>query len=166
MVTGINESKTLKKHISFKCECKFDDRKCNLNQNWNNDKCPCECENPKEHQCEKGYFWNPTKCSCENGKYARGIGDSVVICNEIIEATKIISTKTIPAKSASTKTIPTKSISINFYILLAFLLITIALLISISIYLIKHQSKQKHLLPFHSTNKLKEISINNIYCKK
>ena len=41
----------------------------------------------------------------------------------------------------------------NFYILLAFLLITIALLTSISIYcyLIKYLAKQKHLLPFHDT---------------
>ena len=48
----------------------------------------------------------------------------------------------------------------NFYILLAFLLFTIALLIAVSIYyyLIKYQAKQKHLLPFHFTNnELKEI---------
>ena len=48
----------------------------------------------------------------------------------------------------------------NFYILLAFLLITIALLIAVSIYcyLIKYRAKQKHLLPFNFTNnKLKEI---------
>ena len=31
MITGINESKTLKKHISCKCKCKCDGRKCNLN---------------------------------------------------------------------------------------------------------------------------------------
>ena len=39
----------------------------------------------------------------------------------------------------------------SFYILLAFLLITIALLIAVSIYcyLIKYQ--RKHLLPFHNT---------------
>ena len=46
----------------------------------------------------------------------------------------------------------------NFYILLAFLLITIALLIAVSIYryLIKDQAKQ--LLPFHYTNnELREI---------
>ena len=42
----------------------------------------------------------------------------------------------------------------NFYILLAFLLITTALLIAVSIYcyLIKYQIKQKHLFPFHDTN--------------
>ena len=42
MITGIDESKTLTKHISCKYKCKFDGRKCNSNQKWNNDKCPCE----------------------------------------------------------------------------------------------------------------------------
>ena len=35
----INEPKTLAKHISCKCKCKFDGRKCNSNQKWNNNKC-------------------------------------------------------------------------------------------------------------------------------
>ena len=39
MITGINESKILTKTISCKCKCKFDRRKCNLNQKRNNDKC-------------------------------------------------------------------------------------------------------------------------------
>ena len=42
MITGITESRTLKKHASCKYECKFDDRKSNLNANWNNDKSPCK----------------------------------------------------------------------------------------------------------------------------
>ena len=44
-------------------------------------------------------------------------------------------------------------------LLLVFLLITITLLTAVSIYcyLIKYEAKQKHLLPFHSTNsELKE----------
>ena len=48
----------------------------------------------------------------------------------------------------------------NFYILLAFLLITIALLIAVSIYcyLIKYRAKEKHLLKFHDTNnELREV---------
>ena len=32
MITVINESKTLAKHILWECKCKFDGRKCNLNQ--------------------------------------------------------------------------------------------------------------------------------------
>ena len=42
MNTAINELKTLRKQISSECECKFDDRKCNSNQKWNNDKCQCK----------------------------------------------------------------------------------------------------------------------------
>ena len=39
VITGINESKFLTKFIICKCECKFDCRKCNPNQKWNNDVC-------------------------------------------------------------------------------------------------------------------------------
>ena len=56
----------------------------------------------------------------------------------------------------------------NFYILLAFLLINIALLIAVSIYsyFIKYQAKQKHLLPFHNTNnELREVYINKCIIK-
>ena len=38
-ITGINELKALTKHISWECKWKFDGRKCNSNQWWNNDKC-------------------------------------------------------------------------------------------------------------------------------
>ena len=39
MITGINESKTLTKHISCERKRKFEGRKCNSDQWWNNDKC-------------------------------------------------------------------------------------------------------------------------------
>ena len=39
MITEINEMKTLKKHISCEWKCKFDGKKCNSDQWWNNDKC-------------------------------------------------------------------------------------------------------------------------------
>ena len=57
MITGINESKALTKHMSCKYKCKFDGRKCNSDQKWNNDKCRCNCK--KHNRCEKGYIWNP-----------------------------------------------------------------------------------------------------------
>ena len=44
MITGTNESKTLVKHISCNGRCKFDGRKCNSKQNWNNDKCQRKCK--------------------------------------------------------------------------------------------------------------------------
>ena len=62
MITGINESKiltkhmsceskTLTKHISCECKCRFDGRKCNSDQWWSNNKCRCVCK--KIHVCEK-----------------------------------------------------------------------------------------------------------------
>ena len=77
--------------------------------------------------------------------------DSAIICDEVIES-----------RDEEWKTILT-NFNKNFYILLVFLLTTIALLIAVSIYcyLINYQAKQKHLLPFHNT-KLKKIHIDNI----
>ena len=39
MITGINESKTLTKHITYECKCRFDGRKCNSDEWWKKDKC-------------------------------------------------------------------------------------------------------------------------------
>ena len=39
MITRINTSKTLRKHISCECKFKFDERNCDSDQWWNNDKC-------------------------------------------------------------------------------------------------------------------------------
>ena len=146
MIAGINESKTLTNHISCECKCKFNGRKCNSDQWWKNDKCRCQCKN--FHLCEKSYVWNPATCNCENGKYLASImDDSVITCDEIID----VEEKNFDEKNITCKTQ-------NFYILLAFLLITITLLIAVSIYyyLIKYQVKQKHLLPFHN-KKLKQV---------
>ena len=84
MITGINESKTLTKHISCKCKCKFDGRKCHSDQWWNNNKCRCDCR--KRHVCGKDYVWNPATSNSENGKYLASImDDSVIICDEFID---------------------------------------------------------------------------------
>ena len=103
----------------------------------------------ERHLCEKDYIWNPSICNCENGKYLASIvDDSAITSDEIIESydEETIIKKTIPI----TKTIPTNfnerkatCKTRNFYILLAFLLITIALLIAVSVYcyLIKYQVK-------------------------
>ena len=81
IITAINESKTLTKHILCECKCKLDGSKCNSNQWWNNEKCRCEY---KKHICEKEYVWNPSKCICENGIYLASIMDTI-ICDEIID---------------------------------------------------------------------------------
>ena len=72
------------------------------------------------------------------------------MCDEIIYATETVPTNLIEKEV----TFRLK----NFCILLAFLLLTIVLLIAVSsyCYLIKYLAKQKHFLPYHVTkNKLK-----------
>ena len=46
MITGVNKSKTLMKHISCDCECKFNGRRCMSKQKWTTGKCLFECKNP------------------------------------------------------------------------------------------------------------------------
>ena len=127
MITEINESKILTKDISCECKCRFDGRKCNSDQWWNNDKCRCECK--KRYVCEKDYSWNPSTCSFP--KYLASItDDSAITCDEIIESCDE-KTKTVTANFNEKRA--TCKIQ-NFYVLVAFLLITIALLIVVSIY--------------------------------
>ena len=56
MITRINESKTLSKHVSCKCKSKFGGKECNSNQKRNNGKCHCDCKNPKACCVEKILF--------------------------------------------------------------------------------------------------------------
>ena len=84
----------------------------------------------------------------------------MITCDEIIETEE---TKAIPKNIIC----ETKS----FYILLAFLSITIALLIAFSVYIfqIKYKVKQKYLLPYYITSDnlitlFKEINIKNCTC--
>ena len=88
--------------------------------------------------------------------------DLAIICDEVITWYDE-EIKTIPT-NFNEKNVTCKTQS--FYILLAFLLITIALLIAVCIYcfLIKYKAKQKHLLPFHDT-KLKQFCVDNINWK-
>ena len=152
MTAGTSESKALTKHISCECKCKLDGTKCNSNQWWNKDKCRCEYK--KHHLFEKEYVWNPATGNCENGKYLASImDDSGIICDEVID---VDDETNFIEKKATCKTQ-------NLYILLVFLLITTALLITVSIscYLIKYQAKQKDLLPFDDT-KLKPFCVGSL----
>ena len=85
MSAEVNDWKILTKHVSCKCKCKFDERKRNSDQCWNNDKCWCECK--ERHVCEKDYIWNPSACNFENGKFVASMMDnSRFTCDEIIES--------------------------------------------------------------------------------
>ena len=91
MTTNKNETKTMKKHISCDCECKFNSTTCNLNQKWNSKTCQCESKN---YKCKKIYNWNPSTSICENSKYLKSIAaTSMIEFDEIITIMDIVSIK-------------------------------------------------------------------------
>ena len=133
MITGINESKTLTKHISCECKCKFDREKVEYQQMsmW-----------VYKNSC----FWERL-CS-ENGKYLASImDDSFMIYDEVIESYDE-EIKSIPT-NFNEKNITYKTQS--FYILLAFLLITITI--------------TKTFITISQHEKLKQIYVDNINWK-
>ena len=103
--------------------------------------CKCKFHGRK---CNSNQNWNNGKCRCRHknrkehylcNKYYIWNSDTCSCGNGKYLASFII-------------------IQVFAFILLVLLLITIALLIAVSTYcyLIKHQAKQKHLLPHHFTN--------------
>ena len=80
------------------------------------------------------------------------------MCDNVIETTKGVMTKTVPAKITPTN--PNKKKVVckmrNFYIILTFLLVTMTFLIVVSIYcFIKYRAKQKHLLSLYDAGNKK-----------
>ena len=118
MNTQKNESLFLTKDISRKYKCKFDCRRCmcNSSQNWNNDKCWCECK--KHHISEKDDIWillhvAPKMVNIYKTVYLSIIDNSVITCDEFIDAEAKTIAKKFIEKNISCKTQ-------NFYTLHAF----------------------------------------------
>ena len=92
----------------------------------------------KYHICEKDYISNAPTCNYKNWKYLASVMDDLtIICDEVIESCN----EKIKAISLNFNEKEVTCKTQSFYILLAFLLITIVLLIAVSIYcyLIKYQ---------------------------
>ena len=92
MITGINEFKASTKHTSYECKCNFDGRKCNSSQKMN---VGLILKIKKTLHMWKDEIWNPATLSCENGKYVGSIIHYLLMGDEVIDATKTFSTKTV-----------------------------------------------------------------------
>ena len=163
----MNQKHTSTWHISCKCEYIFDSRKWNPNQKWKLINVSVSTKIQKNITRAKKVIFGILLCTCENDKYYLRFSDSIWwnYRTNKNRFNKNCSNKKYFKKKHFNKNCSNKKYFNNYHNLLTFLLITMALLIAVSIYcyLIKHLSKQKHLIPCHGTsNKLKEININII----
>ena len=44
LMSRTNKTRHIKWHETCKCKCRLDASVCNNKQQWNNDKCQCECK--------------------------------------------------------------------------------------------------------------------------
>ena len=71
LLARINETRKIIWHEACKCVCRLTSAICNDRQEWNENKCRCECKEDlvSKLACDKGYMWNPSTCSCEYDRY-------------------------------------------------------------------------------------------------
>ena len=71
MLARINETRKITWHETCKCICRFTKVVCNDKQEWDQNKCKCECKEDliDKLNCNKGYMSNPSTCTCEWDKY-------------------------------------------------------------------------------------------------
>ena len=71
MLARINETRKVVWHETCKCVCRLTSAICNDKQDWNANKCVCQCKEDLVSKlvCEKGYMWNPSTRACECDKY-------------------------------------------------------------------------------------------------
>ena len=71
LLARINEIRKIVWHNTCKCVCRLTSAIRNDRQEWNENKCRCECKEDLVSKlvCAKGYMWNPSTCSCECDRY-------------------------------------------------------------------------------------------------
>ena len=71
MLSRINETRKIVWHETCKCICRLTSAICNDKQEWNENKCSCECKEDlvSNLACDKGYMWNLSTCACECDKF-------------------------------------------------------------------------------------------------
>ena len=71
MMARINETRKVVWHKTCKCVCRLTSAICNDKQEWNKNKCSCECKEDLVSKlvCDKRYMSNPSTCACECDKY-------------------------------------------------------------------------------------------------
>ena len=61
-----NETRDIKWHETCKWICRLNGIICNSKQQWNENKCRCECKELIDKEvCDKGFIWNLSNRECQ-----------------------------------------------------------------------------------------------------
>ena len=137
-MSGINETRHIMWHKTFKCICRLTASVCNNKQRWNEDKSRCECKELVDKGiCDKGFIWNPITCECECDKSC-GIGEyldykSCVCRNTLIDRLVEECTNVIDSNNIYNETLDTISsddcVSCTLYVVLFAVFLTTSVII-------------------------------------
>ena len=145
MLSRINETRKIIWHANCKCICRFTSAVCNNKQEWNENKCKCECKEDLIDKlvCDKGCMWNPSTCECEYDKYC-GTGqyldyDNCVCRKKLIDY--LIEQCTSIADIDSYKKESSKT-NVYFTLFIIFLVLCVLLVLGLIYYYGKNSNKK------------------------
>ena len=152
MLARVNETRKVVWHETCKCVCRLTSAICNDKQDWNENKCVCECKEDLVSKLvfDKGYMWNRSTCSgecdkyCEVGQYLdyRGcvcrkklIDDLIEQCTSIVDmeirdGTNLVCSVAQKVVNISGSSDNKSSISSSVYLFLFIAVLTVALLLA------------------------------------
>ena len=126
-IAGINESKSVVKHVSCNCKCKFNGIKYNSKQKWNNEQCQCECKKTSKNICMREIMYRILAYvlvgdkKLEMDQYL-----NYCICRKQVVENLIITCE-VEMLNATNKTCSTKNL---YFLLCLLLLFPIAIIVS------------------------------------
>ena len=148
MLSRIRETRKIVWHETCTCICRLTSAICNDKQEWNENKCSCECKEDLVSKlvCDKEYMWNPSTCACESDKYCdigqyldynncvcrkKLIDDLIEQCTSIVDI-EIKNGTDIFTSSTATKNIvtPDSDNSTNIYLFLFVAILIVAVLVA------------------------------------
>ena len=145
MLARINETRKIMWHETCKCICHFTKAVCNDKQEWDENKCKCECKEDLIDKliCDKGYMWNPSACTCKCNKYCE-VGQYLdyenCVCRKklinylIEECTSIVDIDSYKKESSKT--------NVYFILFVIFLVLCVLLVLGLIYYFRKYNNKK------------------------
>ena len=147
MLTRINETRKITWHETCKCICRFTKAVCNDKQEWDENKCKCECKEDLTDKliCDKGYMWNLSTFTCDCDKYCE-IGQYLdyenCVCRKKLVDYLVKQCNSIASIGLIEKK---ESLRVNIYLILFIIfLILCVLLIAGLIYYYRKNSNKKY----------------------